>query len=311
MENNADNEILEIAPEKQTIDRRALLAEAAKQFESNAHLGPATRKEQPISTPESDLAREMVEKDTLEFDGFPRIEKITEEDFKAHKVSVPFRFQQLSNDYNFYKVRFPIFLRAAPHWAFDRFELHLLLSSAKAPAHLQPFSYQVLPAKQFQQFLKGKVSVVVQFNEDFELSAGTGSFNIATGGPTVSGKGEVGAKVASDIGLAVGPLQFGLKKIKLDHSQLGTQQVWWRLEGSEFFEQESLDLLLIMQVPKATRDIQVKAWMSASRYFAFADAGLRQAVIHLREALRVFFENGSPIDAAKTWDITPLLKKMK
>jgi hypothetical protein len=51
--------------------------------------------------------------------------------------------------------------------------------------------------------------------------------------------------------------------------------------------------------------------MSAARYFDFANVGLRDAVQQLREALRVFFNNGCPIDDADTWDLTPLLKKMK
>ena len=312
MDSDTRDESLYGASSGRAISRQALLEEAARTFDAlPGHLGSTSPGAPPLATPQGTLTREMIEQDKLEFNGFPLIEKITEEEFEANKAPVPYRFKQLSKDYNFYKVRFPIYLHSAPHWAFDRFTLELELSSQNAPPHLQPSSYQILPAKQFVDLLKASAGVTISSDENFPLSAGTGPFGGAVGGATVSGQATVGGTVASNVGLTVGPLQFGLKKVKLDHSQMGTQKVWWKLNGSEFFEKESLDLLLIMQTPRETKDISINAWMSAARYFNFADAGLRQAVKQLREALRVFFEDGCPIDAAATWDLTPLLKKFK
>lgn len=295
----------------QTIDRRALLEEAARVFDAvPGHLGSTSSGISPIQTQEGELTRAMIDQDKLEFNGFPLLEKITEEDFEASKAIVPSRFKQLSQDYHFYKVRFPIYLHSAPHWGFDHFRLELEMYSPTAPEHLQPCSYKILPAKQFQQYLKAEAGVTICFNENFELSAGAGPISLAAAGVPLTAQASAGGKLASNIGLEVGSLQFGLKKIKLDHSQMGTQKVWWKLMGAEFFEQENLDLLLIMQIPRETRDVTIKAWMSAARYFNFADAGLRSAVKQLREALRVFFEDGCPIEAAKTWDLTPRLKKL-
>ncbi|HYB01967.1 MAG TPA: hypothetical protein VED37_17225 [Ktedonobacteraceae bacterium] len=290
-----------------SLQRRALLEEASRTFDAiPGHLGSKSFDISPRKTLEGKLASEMIDQDKLEFNDFPLLEKITDQDFEACKMVIPARFEQLSQNYNFYKVLFRIYLHSASDWSFDHFRLALGMHSPTAPQQLQPISYEILPAKKFQQYLKAGSGVTIYFDTNFELMART-STNASVSDVSMTTHASSDSK--SIVGLEVGSLPYGLKKIKLDHSELGTQKVWWKLIGSEFFEKESLEFLLVMQVPKETVDVNIEASMSAARYFQFANTSLRYAVSQLSEAPRLFFEEGCPIEAVKTWNLTQQLKK--
>ncbi len=287
--------------------RQALLEEASRTFDAiPGHLGSETFDVPGSKTQEGELALEMIDQDKLEFNGFPIVEKITVQSFEASNLVVPARFEQLSQNYNFYKVLFHIYLHSASDWRFDHFSLEMGMFSPTATEQLQPFSYELLPAKKFEQYLKAGTGVTISFDENFELTASS-STNVPASDASVTG--QASSDSTNNVGLAVGSLPHGLKKIKIDHSQLGARKVWWKLIGSGFFEKEHLDLLLIMQVPRETVDVSITASMSAARYYQFASAGLRYAVHQLDEAARRFFEDGCPIQTVGTWDLTPHLKK--
>ncbi len=287
------------------VDRRNLLQQAAQELDARrSHLGPS-HSEVP-KTAEGDLVREMME-DAASFEGFPRVYKITEKDFLAAKAIVPLRFKELSKSFNFYELRSPIYLHPAPHWAFDRLEMILVLRANNAEPHLQPFAYQILPSKEFQNVVSIDGRIEVRLNEDFQFSASTPTFAADTGYAKVSAGAGISAQVVSGGGMVIGPFQYHLKKVRLDHGPVGTQKVWWRLDGTKFFEGEDLGLIVIIQVPKATKEVEIAAAMTSSRVFKYAPTNLFQAVQQLPKAMRAFFEKGAPISSQTAWDISPCL----
>ena len=100
---------------------------------------------------------------------------------------------------------------------------------------------------------------------------------------------------------------YNVKKAKIDHSAIGLEKVFWRLDGAEFFQESDFPLVVVLQVPKETKEVKVAAVMQASRYFAFLSADLQDAVSELGRRFRTFFEAGIPIQDQKLWDITPCL----
>jgi len=303
-----DGDNLDFSFNMQGIDRRTLLEEAARELDAlRGHLGDGSAG--VLETQEGELVRSLSE-DVARFDGFPVVYKVTDKDFLARNLAVPFRYQELTKFYKFYWLRFPILLFPQRKWAFNRLELRLQLSADNSPAYAQPKAYQILPSKMIQALLEAKTSLEVSLDGNFEFSAKTATLSANLGTAEVTAGAGAGAKVEGGVGLILGPFAFRLKKTVIDHTPIGLQHVFWRIDKGEFFEQDDLQLIVIVQLPKETRELQVAAVMQAYRYLSFAPAWLQQAIKQTSEEKRNFFKNGAPIEDKTAWDITPLLKKL-
>ncbi len=296
---------LDFSFDMEGIDRRSLLEEAARELDAcHAVLGGSSGK--MLESPEGALVRSMME-DVAKFGPFPTVYKITDKDFIGSRSGLPFRFVELTKDYNFYWLQVPLFLYPRAHWAFNCLEV-LLHFSAKGPdPYTQPKIYQIFPAKKFVPLLETGFSLEVGFDENFELAARTSQLTADLGCVQGSMAGGMGAKVGSQMGFKVGPLYHRTKKVIIDHSSTGTNEVFWLLKGTEFFENDDPQLIVVVEIPRTTRDVLVEARMQAARYFTFASAGLQQDIQYLPEAIRTFFRNGIPLEDRALWDITPFL----
>jgi hypothetical protein len=304
-EREMDSTDLDFSFDMEGLDRQALLAEAANVLDARrSHMGGTTEK--VPETPEGELSRALIE-DVAKFAAFPEVYKIEDKDFLARNATVPFRFEELTKDYNFYWLRFPILLFPQHYWAFNRLEMRIQLSATGAAAYYQPRAYQILPAKRFQTLMEVDTRLEVRLDENFEFSAQTIPLGMDLGYAQIGGGGGVGTRIESGVGLVVGPFVHSFKKAKIDHTPIGMEYVFWRIDGAEFFQDDDLQLVVIAQMPKDTKKVTVTAVMQAYRYFVFASAGLRRAITELPEALNTFFKNGAPIHSKATWDISPLL----
>ena len=79
------------------------------------------------------------------------------------------------------------------------------------------------------------------------------------------------------------------------------------MDGAEFFQENDFPLVVVMQVPKGTKEVKVAAVMQASRSFSFFSADSQDAVSELGRRFRGFFEAGVPIQDRQLWDITARL----
>jgi hypothetical protein len=300
-----DNDNLDFSFNMEGIDRQALLAEAAKRLDAlGGFLGDTPSAE--AETPEGKLARELMG-DEVEFSGFPVVYKITDKDFLTRNLNVPFRFKQLTQAYNFYWVYFPIALFPSHNWGFNRLDVAIEFNAHEPVQHLRPKAYQIFPDKKFQNLLKISNNLEIYIDENFEFSATTKMQNLDLGYVQDKSGLTRDAKMAGALDNVVGPFVYRLKLAKIDHTPLGMEKVFWRLDGTELFQDDALSFIVILQVPIETKEVSIAAAMRAYRYFSFANAGFQQAVKELPRALREFFTEGMPVFTQASWDITPKL----
>jgi hypothetical protein len=299
-----DNDRFDFDFDFEQIDRKALLEEAARRLDAlGGYLGPTPTSPQ---TPEGDVARDLMD-DVVDFSGFPVVYKITDKDFLTHNLNIPIRFKDLSQAFNFYWVYFPIALFPKHNWGFNRLDIGVKFNPDEPIQHLRPKAYQILPEKKFQTLIETSMHLEVHIDENFEFNAQAKIPHVNLG--PAGGKLDAGvnAKVAGGLGSVVGPFVYRMKRAKIDHTPIGMEQVFWRLDGTEYFQDDDPPLIVILQVPKEIREVKLAAALRAFRYFNRASASFQQAVRELPLRVQTFITQGMPVDRKKAWDITPRL----
>ena len=283
------------------IDRNRLLEQAASDLDAlRGHLDNATGGVAP--TDEGDRTR-AIRNDQALLPAFPDVYRITDHDFLARHAPAPVAFSELARSFDFYWIRFPVGLKPELNWGFNMIEVRIEFNEG-APPHTRPKAYQILPQKQFQTLVDANTSIEVTLNEKLEFEAKTGLLEGALGPAGAKASAEVGAVAKAGAGAVLGPFRYRIKKAKIDHSATGLEWVFWRIDGAEFFQEDSPELVVIAQVPKITKTVTVKAELQASRYFSYGAAPWQDAVKQIPALLRGFFENGMPLRDEKPWDIT-------
>jgi hypothetical protein len=287
------------------VDRRALLAEAASELDAlKATLGtPGT------AIPETEvgaLVRSIID-DRAEFGEAPTVYKITDQDFIKSRSGLPFNYKQLMEKHNFYWVRIPVYLESRRNWAFYRLEVSLQFSSSNTDPLTQPIVYDIFPATRFAPLFEAGASFKIGLGENLSLSAGIEPIATIPGAVPGSIGGKVKFEEDIHAGLTVGPLYHRVRKVLIYHTPTSTSKVFWRIEDIDFFENDDPRLIVIVKIPRETREARITARMQAARKFSFASAGLREAIQYLPAAIQVFFRGGAPIDAQAGWDISSLL----
>jgi hypothetical protein len=123
------------------------------------------------------------------------------------------------------------------------------------------------------------------------------------------GKVNIGVEAVANAGAGVvlGPFTYELKRAQIDHNAVGTEWVFWRLDGAQFFQDDSPELIVIAQVPNEVTSVQLSAQLQAYRNFNFLTADLTQVIQQLPSSLRSFFTGGMPLRDERQWDLTPRL----
>jgi hypothetical protein len=283
--------------------RAELLMEAARQVDLRmGHLGGGG----PLSeTPEGAMLRALSD-DVAEFASFPVVYRITDRDFLSRSMPVPLRFTELARRFRFYWLYVPIGLFPQRNWGFNRLEVLMEFNAGEARPELRPKAYQILPEKRFQKLLEVGIALNVRLDENFEFSADVEPVPQVPGMPA-SLRGAVDAKAAGSMGMVAGPFTYRVKRAQIDHTPVGMEKVRWRIDGAEFFGEDSPEPIVILQVPTATREVTITAALEASRYFNYASASLQDAIKELGASLRQFFRQGAPLQSTASWDISASL----
>lgn len=279
-------------------DRVAIIAEAASALDTDGRL---VSFESAGADSEAQALRDLGS-DRLDLATYPDFYKITDRDFLDHGRPAPVRLAHLTRDFDFYWIRFPIDLIAAPSWRFDRLEVEVLLS-AEGEAHLQPRTYQILPNRSFQDLVKAETNLEVSIDENFELRARAA----ASLGSAGAGAG-VDVKAATSAHVVAGPFHYRIRKANIDHSATGLDRIFWRIDGDAFLEEGAPDLVAIVQIPKrAGHPVKAQITAQATRFFSYARADLKDAILGLPARILAFFKGGAPIRAHRAYDLTPRL----
>ena len=281
-------------------DRVSILDEAANLIDAaTSHLGPGRR---PVESDAGKLTRALAG-DEARLPAYPEVYTITDTDFIANHKPQPVALKQLSENFNFYWLRFPIGLRPQVNWGFNMIEARVEFCPDEPAANMRPTAYGILPNKLFQGLLAANAAIEFKLNENLEFEASTGTLAASIGPGSVRGSAGAGGKVKGSAGAVFGPFQYSVKKAKIDHSAVGLEWVFWRLDGAEFFQEDTPDLIVILKAPKTLQNCSIRAELQASRYFNFAAAPLQQAIAQIPAMLRRFFEQGMPLRDEKSWDI--------
>ena len=147
----------------------------------------------------------------------------------------------------------------------------------------------------------------VGLDENLDFSAKSGTLKTQAGDAQVSASAGASAKLSTGLNVLAGPFVYNVKKAKIEHSAIGLEKVFWRFDGAEFFQEKDFPLVVVLQVPRETKEVKVAAVMQAYRHFSFLSADLQDAVRELGKRFRSFFEAGLPIQDKQLWDITPRL----
>ncbi len=299
----------DIAPDFQLegCDRRALLADAAERLNVlSGYLGPDAAGGEPegagvssaIESPQARLLKELRE-DVAQFTDYPIVEKITTNTFTDRGLAVPVRFQELARTSNLYCIHFPIVLFPKRGWAFNRLTASIEFNPGDPEARLRPKAYRILPEREFQTQLEAKTHLEFNLDENLEFKTGVDG----AGAPANFSAG-ASAKVGAGIGIIAGPFTYRVVRAKIEHSAVGLAKVIWRLDGAEFFQEDDFPLVVVLSVPKETKQVTIAAAMQASRHFNTLSADLLEVFKELGRRFRRFAEAGMPIEDTKSWDIT-------
>jgi hypothetical protein len=216
------------------------------------------------------------------------------------------RLAQMTRDFDFHWVRFPVSLFAAPGWRFDRLEMAVAFS-AEGGAEVQPKAYQILPNRDFQQLIDADTRFEVGIDEGFQFAAhASPKVEVGLAGATASAKADVNG--ATGAKLVAGPFHYRIRRARIDHSDTGLGRVFWRIDGDACLEEGAPAIVVVAQLPKrAGRPVKVEVAVQASRFFSYARASLKDVVAGLPDRIRRFFQGGAPVRATASYDLTPRL----
>lgn len=279
-------------------DRTALLHEANQVIRGlTQELGPGNRSA-PVEEAAATRLLKQLDQEVAHFGEHPDVLQLTAKDFTEHGLGVPVQFTDLQHDYSFYWMRIPLVLKALDGQPFVRLKCALEFNPG-GDAHLRPRARMILPDRKFKTLLEVNDSVELRIGENFEFEPNLPKLPIGTA--------SVNAKAAAQLGLVAGPFNYRLRRAQVDHSPAGSATVFWSLEGSEFFQENDQDLIVVLQIPREVKQVKIAAAMQAYHSFRLLSASIGELFSYLSRRLTNFFQAGAPVEHTTVWDISPNL----
>jgi len=256
-----DSDSLDFTFDTGNRDRRSILLEAAEELDAlKVYLGEESEGGKP---PAGDLMRSFAEEDVAQLAASPVVYKITDKDFLKSDLKPPVRFKQLTKTHDFYWMYLPVILFPKRDYAFHLLEVKVEFNPGGMASHARPKAWQILPEQRFQTLLEMNDRLEIRIDENFQFSADIGALTEHLGIAQEEQGAAVDAKLAADMGMVAGPFVYRVKRAKIQHSSVGAEKVFWRLDGAEFFQEDDLRLIVIAQVPKEAKQVNIVAEMRA------------------------------------------------
>jgi hypothetical protein len=269
------------------IDRNAYINEAARLADGRIDRKPEL----------SEIIRAFAE-DRASFAKAPEVHKMTSKNFIDKNRSIPYIFSQLSEDYDFYWIRFPIDFIKKSSQAFNKLEVIIDFLADPDDPQKYPKAFQILPDRKFMHLLESSSSIAINIDENFQFS-----HNPHVGTHGLPGVGEVSSKANENIGLVLGPFEYYLKKARVDHSDPGSQWIFWMLDGIDFVQNTSPDLVIITQIHKNAGKLNIRAQLQAYCNFYMLREDIQTIVNSLPDSIKRFFTKGFPVQDIKEYHL--------
>ncbi len=285
----------------QDVSREDLLTEAERTMEALGNeLGPDTQTQESAKNAFDQLVEEL-KGSVAQFGESPEVLELEERHFTDHGLLVPVRFKDLAVNHRFYWIRLPFTFWTQDNLPFVKLECGLEFNPQTPVVGGRPLAQMILPDKKFAQQLEVTGSLNLQIGQNFEFEATSGKIEGSLGSGKASLQAGVEAKEAGKLGIMAGPFMYKMKKALIDHSPPGTEKVFWRLSGAQFFQEDVPTLIVVAKVPRDLPEVQMVAVLQAyhrpnllAQFFAF-----------FSKRLASFFEKGAPLLHEKEWFIPP------
>jgi hypothetical protein len=286
-------------------DRRAVLIDAARRVDAlQTHLGERTGDQADDGF--GNLLRALAE-DSVDFGAQPDVYPIPTPGSSATDAATAQRMRALEAGYTFWWMRIPLMLFPRRNWAFTRLEVRIEFNPDGQDARIRPKAYDILPNRRFDTIMHAGAEVTVKLAGDAHFSIDTGNLQLPPIGLPVTGSAGFGTsdEVEANIDVGLG-VKYKVTAARVDHTSEGLPQVFWRLDGAEFFQEPRPELIVVLQVPKEAGAVEMRGVLQAYRRFNMFPAGLQTLIRELPQALRAFFSQGAPIEARTRYDLGPL-----
>jgi hypothetical protein len=287
-------------------DRAALLAEAADSAGA-LDLPLGDRAEEGRAAPSSLLTE--LNQEIAKFGAFPDVIELQAKHFTDHGLGVPKRFLDLNKSFRFFWLRLPITLSPLERLPFTKLECAIEFNPRTDEAALRPRAQLILPHKKFQQILEVNGSVELRIGESFDFEAVTEKLEAQTGVANVKASAGVEARQAAHLGVVAGPFTYRMKRAILDHSPAGTEKVFWRVSGADFFATDDPTIVVVAQVPRQTKELRIAAALQVYHHPNLRAAGVARLAEYLRERVATFLKKGAPLQDVAEWDASTALRE--
>jgi hypothetical protein len=277
-------------------NRAALLFDAADRIERlSSHLGEGHVTQEPYSA----LLREL-SSDTAEFAAHPDVRPLPQ----VSPSTVAVTTFKLESRFTFWWLRIPLVLFPRRNWAFTRLEVRIEFSPDETRPELRPKAFDILPNRRFDAVLKAGAHALLSVGADGHFAVRTPDVVLPVGGVAAVAAG-AGAQAKASLGTHVefGPVDFRAVAARVDHTAPGLEKVFWRLDGSEFFQENQPELIVVLQVPQEVENATVVGVLQAYRRFNLFPSPMQAAIRQLPEAMRVFFQQGAPLADRTTYEL--------
>src|SRR5262249_12282453 len=155
---------------------------------------------------------------------YPDVYRITDKDFLAHNKPASVGVAEITRNFNFYWIRFPVGLKPELNWAFNMIEVRVEFNPGQPP-HTRPKAYAILPKREFQVLFSANTVRRVGLNENLEFQADTGELQLPGAPVSAKLKAGVGGVAKAGVGAVFGPFEYRLKRAKINHSATGMEWV--------------------------------------------------------------------------------------
>lgn len=291
-------------------DRSALIAEAKHTLRGlSSELGDEPANSTKAQTDALIIAAEQLltqlDCAVAELGAHPDVFELNEKNFAEHGLAMPLHFNDLSRNFKFYWLQIPTTLKPANNdMPFIKLKCAVEFNPGVAEGQLRPKTHTIFPDKKFKQYLELSDSLELNIGEEAEFKAMGEISEIQTGASKVSAGAGANAKVAGQMKLKIGSFEHIWKRAEVDHSTVGTEKVYWLLEGAEYFASDDPGFIVVLKVPRAVEQVNIAAALRAWPKFSLGVATPGEALRYFRETVANFFRNGAPVTSIKVWNIT-------
>jgi hypothetical protein len=288
----------------EAFDRQRLLAEALEVVRhADVPMGKGAPLEGSARKSEAIQLLEKLEKEHAVFSPRLDVRLLTPEDHagKGHQFSAELR--GLLEDNAFYRVEIPITLFPLSGWAFTRLEGWVEFCPGEPDVHLRPVVHDLFPDDVWAEILSFQQSLSVGVDEDLQFRAEVEELKGRWQNLSTQAKARVCIRARAGARLVAGPFNYRFRRAEVRGRGRGGVQAFWRLDGKAHVDEEDVQLVVVLRVPRGRRaPLHAVGALKAYHDFQLWTSDIfRDWAPHFSAALKSLLGFGIPVTDQRTW----------